>query len=79
MLSKNLYKYESETSVTYSLEKPNHEDYEIFFRLIADEGKLLTKDGLEFFSVIDVESVEGWYEVEYDFESEYENKINIVD
>ena len=33
-------------------------------RLIADEGKLITIDGTTHHSVIDVENVEGFYEVD---------------
>lgn len=32
--------------------------------LIADEGKLVTKDGVELFGAVAVDSVEGWYEVD---------------
>lgn len=44
-------------------------------RLIAENGKLLTNDGTTYHSVIDVEKVEGFYEVDAPDESvgdEYE-------
>ena len=64
MIIKELYRYERETGkVTHSLEKPEC-DYTIKYRLIADEGKELTKDGENFTNCIDVDSVEGWYEVD---------------
>jgi hypothetical protein len=34
------------------------------YRLVADEGMALTKDGENLTSCADVESVIGWYEVE---------------
>ena len=64
MIVKELYCYEREVGkVTHSLEKPEC-DYTIKFRLIADEGKELTKDGENFTTCIDVDTTEGWYEVE---------------
>lgn len=32
--------------------------------LVADEGKLLTKDGLTFYCCVDVDNADGWYEVD---------------
>lgn len=64
MIVKELYCYEREEGkVTVSTEKPDCE-YSLRFRLIADEGKELTKDGDNFTTCIDVDSTEGWYEVE---------------
>lgn len=64
MTIKELYCYERETGkTTVSTEKPGCE-YETRYRLIADEGKELTNDLENFVSCIDVESVDGWYEVE---------------
>ena len=63
MTVKELYCYEREAGkITHSLEKPEC-GYTVKFRLIADEGKELTKDGENFTPCIDVESTEGWYEV----------------
>lgn len=64
MTVKELYRYERETGkITVSTEKPEG-DYTLRYRLIADEGKVLTKDGENFTPCIDVETTEGWYEVE---------------
>ena len=64
MIIKELYHYEREVGkITVSLEKPEC-DYTVKFRLIADEGKELTKDGENFTTCIDVDSAEGLYEVD---------------
>lgn len=39
-------------------------DYTILHRIIADEGKVVSRDGINFYGVIDTESAEGW--LEYD-------------
>lgn len=63
MTIKELYHYEREIGkVTVSTEKPDC-DFVLRFRLIADEEMLLTIDGENFTSCVDVESTEGWYEV----------------
>lgn len=59
-----LYQYEREDGgVTVSPIKPDVE-YTEMYRLVADEGKALTKDGVNTTPCTDVESVEGWYEVD---------------
>ena len=64
MIIKVLYRYEREAGkITVSPEKPEC-DYTNKFRLIADEGKELTNDGENFTTCIDVDTPEGWYEVE---------------
>lgn len=64
MTVKELYCYEREEGkITVSPEKPEC-DYTIKFRLIADEHKVLTNDGENFTTCIDVDSTEGWYEVD---------------
>lgn len=64
MIVKELYHYEREDGkVTVSTEKPEC-DYSLRFRLIADENKVLTKDGENFTTCIDVESTDGWCEVD---------------
>lgn len=64
MKIKTLYRYEREDGgVTVSPIEPECE-YAEKCRLIADEGKRLTNDGENFFSVIDVDSADGWYEVD---------------
>ena len=60
----NLYRYtRPDGGVTVSPVRPEGE-YEPMYRLVADEGMALTKDGENLTSCADVESVEGWYEVE---------------
>lgn len=63
MTVKELYCYEREAGkITVSTEKPEC-DYTLRYRLIADEGKELTNDGENFTPCVDVDSIEGWYEV----------------
>ena len=64
MIVKDLYCYEREAGkLTVSPEKPDC-DYTLAFRLIAEEGEELTKDGENFTTCIDVDDTEGWYAVE---------------
>lgn len=64
MTIKELYLYEREEGkFTASTEKPDC-GYTLRYRLIADEDKLLTKDGENFTSCVDVDSTEGWEEVD---------------
>mgnify|MGYP006976607631 CR=1 FL=1 len=60
----NLYKYHrADGGVTVSPNKPESE-YTEMYRLVADEGKALTKDNENFTLCIDTDSTEGWYEVD---------------
>lgn len=60
-----LYKYTREGGgTTVSPIKPNCEYIEMY-RIYADEGKVLTKDGVNTTTCADVESTNGWYEVDY--------------
>jgi hypothetical protein len=59
-----LYKYtRADGGTTISPNKPDVE-YTEMYRLVADEGKALTKDGEEYTPCVDVETEEGWYEVD---------------
>ena len=59
-----LYKFiRPEGGVTVSPIMPEGE-YTEMVRLVAGEGKLLTKDGESLTSCVDTETSEGWYEVE---------------
>lgn len=59
-----LYHYKRENGgVTVSPIKPSCE-YTEQLRLVADDDKMLTKDGCDLRGVVDVTSVDGWYEVE---------------
>ena len=72
-----LYRYErGNGGVTVSPIKPDV-DYTEMYRLVADEGKALTKDGVNATTCIDVESAEGWYEV--DAPEEEHNDLMEVD
>lgn len=58
-----LYKYKrADGGITVSPRKPECE-YTEMYRLVADEGKVLT-DGETMTSCTDVESVEGWSEID---------------
>ena len=64
MQIKELYRYSREGGgVTVSPEKPECE-YEINYRIIADEGKLVTRDGVDAFCCIDTDTAEGWIEID---------------
>jgi hypothetical protein len=52
--------------------KPDGE-YTERVRLVADKGKLITKDGVNFYPVKDEDSADGWYEV--DAKSDKTNRI----
>lgn len=66
-----LYKYERVGGgVTVSPIKPENTEYTEMYRLVADVGKLFTNDGGKNCTpCIDVESVEGWTEID---DPEYE-------
>lgn len=69
MITKPLYRYLREDGgVTVSPIKPNKE-YTEKIRLVSEKGKVLTKNGTDFYTVIDVNSKDGWHEV--DAPSEY--------
>lgn len=58
-----LYKYtRPDGGVSVSPVQPEGE-YTAMYRLIADEGMMLTRDGEQLTSCADVESADGWYEV----------------
>lgn len=60
-----LYKYERpEGGLTMSPVKPENTPFTEEVRLVADEGKALTKDGANLTPCVDVETAEGWYEVD---------------
>lgn len=73
----NLYKYIRENGgVTVSPNKPNVE-YTEMYRLVADEGKMIT-NGEIVTSCIDVETIEGWNEIEATDEATEEDYINAL-
>lgn len=63
MQIKTLYRYEREPGkVTVATEKPDAE-YTERYRLIADEGKILVNGEVQT-TCIDVDSPEGWSEID---------------
>jgi hypothetical protein len=59
-----LYRFKrADGGITDSPNKPDCE-YTERVRIIADEGKAVTKDGENLYSVIDADSAEGFYEVD---------------
>ena len=59
-----LYKYIREGGgVTVSPVKPDAA-YTEMYRLVADEGKVLTQEGLNYTTCVDTETTIGWYEVD---------------
>ena len=61
---KELYRYQRvDGGISVSPVKPEGE-YAITYRLIADEGKALTKNGKDLYEVIDVDTTADWYEIE---------------
>ena len=59
-----LYRYpRPDGGVTTSPVKPDAGEYSLKYRLIAEEGKLLT-DGTTVAGCVDVESPEGWTETD---------------
>ena len=63
MIVKTLYRYEREPGkITVSTDKPDKEYTEIY-RLIADDGKMLT-DGEITTGCVDVFNTEGWAEID---------------
>lgn len=64
MTIKTLYRFKRpDGGITVSTEEPNTV-YETEYRIIADEGKLITQNGEDTYSVIDTDSTEGWYEID---------------
>ena len=65
-----LYKYtRPDGGVTVSPVKPDTA-YTEMVRLVADEGKALTTDGINFTTCTDVLSADGWIEVDAPEDSE---------
>lgn len=61
-----LYRYEREGGgVSVSPVKPNVE-YTEMVRMVADEGKVLTRDGKTFAFCVDAHTTDGWYEAAED-------------
>ena len=69
MQSITLYRYHREDGgVTNSISQPENIEYTLRYRLIASEGKALT-NGDQVFFCIDVDTADGWGEIDYNWES----------
>lgn len=65
MKTVKVYKYEDGEVVKISTTLPEVSEYTTLTRLIAGKDKALKHESEELFFCIDVESVEGWTEVDY--------------
>lgn len=58
-----LYKYtRADGGTTTSTTMPDVE-YTLMYRIAAEDGYMLTKNGKDLFYCVDVENKEGWYEI----------------
>jgi hypothetical protein len=65
-----IYKFKRQDGgLTVSPNKPEGE-YTEGVRIIADPGKAITKDGVNFYPAKDEDSLDGWYEVDAPEEEE---------
>lgn len=63
---KTLYRYKRpDGGVTVSPEEPDV-PYTVMYRLIADDGMMVTQDGRNGYSVVDTDAPDEWREVESD-------------
>ena len=64
MQIKTLYRFKrADGGITVSPDKPETNDFDTLYRLIADDGKMLTTDGENLTPCKDVDNTAGWYEV----------------
>ena len=69
---KTVYRYEREPGkVTVSTEKPDVEYVETY-RVIADEGMAVTRNGEDLYSVVDTDIKDGWTEIPEEIEEPVE-------
>jgi hypothetical protein len=61
--------YGTNGSVTTSIRLPQVTSYTAAYQLIADKGKNLTKDGINFFVIkrVPLDEIDEWYEVNIEF------------
>lgn len=66
MIIKTLYRYFDGNNIIDTYDKPVNHSFTERYRLIADEDKMLTVDGIEHVTVIDIDkdSRDSWYELE---------------
>lgn len=75
MIIKTMYRYEREEGkVTVSFAQPTDKPFTEVYRLIAEEGKVITKDGVDVFECKDVHDYTGYYEIEKVEEEGSENE-----
>lgn len=61
---KTLYKYDrGNGKITVSPNKPDCEHTEMY-RVIADDGMVVTRDNETFYGCVDTDTIDGWIEVE---------------
>ena len=74
---RTLYRYEREDGgMDVSPNKPDCQ-YTELFRIIADEGHVVTEDGENLYYCVDVEYIDGWYEIEEPEKPEEESEKEI--
>ena len=61
--------YGTNGSVTTPIRLPQVTSYTVLYQLVADEGKNLTKDGVNFFvsKQVHLDEIDEWYEVNVKF------------
>lgn len=70
MTIRTLYKYKRlDGGVTVSVNQPDV-SYDVMYRIIADNGKLVTRNGNDDYSVIDTDYDYGWYEIDNTFDGD---------
>lgn len=61
-----LFKYENHLGQTIiSPREPIATSYTTLYRIVADEGKMLTKDDINVAPVVDTYSIEEWKEIDW--------------
>ena len=65
MIIKTMYRYEREPGkITVSFTQPTDKPFTEVYRLIANDNKVITNDGVNICECIDVDSYDGYYEIE---------------
>lgn len=66
MIIKTLYRYFDGNNIVDTFDKPANLSFTERYRLIADDDKMLTVDGIDHVTVIDIDKdlLDSWYELE---------------
>ena len=65
MTPNKLYRYLDDMGRTINSPiEPKDKEYSLRIRLVAGKGMVLSNDGINFCTCIDIDSVDGWYEIE---------------